>query len=115
MHRVRGDARTVCEHCEEPVRLHPRLDDQAFLSPRSTMDAIDPLRTGPGSWHNADVLRTQARQAMEVLVNHRHASIDTSARSEPLIIFHAPCVSPPATTMLISAGSKIRMISSGAA
>ena len=43
----------------------------------------------------------------------RHASMETVARNEPLIIFHAPCVSPPATTMLISDGSKILMTSSG--
>src|SRR5688572_31861209 len=43
----------------------------------------------------------------------RHASIETVARSEPLIIFQAPCVSPPATTMLISESSTIVIISSG--
>ena len=42
----------------------------------------------------------------------RHASMETVARSEPLIIFHAPCVSPPATTMLISDASKIVITSS---
>src|SRR5262245_28829097 len=47
--------------------------------------------------------------------NQRQASIETCARSEPLIIFHAPCVSPPATTMLISDGSKIVITSSGCA
>jgi hypothetical protein len=31
--------------------------------------------------------------------------METVARSAPLIIFHAPCVSPPATTMLMSDGS----------
>jgi len=31
----------------------------------------------------------------------RHASMETLASNEPLINFHAPCVSPPATTMLI--------------
>ena len=45
----------------------------------------------------------------------RHASMETVARNEPLIIFHAPCVSPPATTMLISDGSKILITSSGLA
>ena len=39
--------------------------------------------------------------------------METVARSEPLIIFHAPCVSPPATTMWISDGSKILISSSG--
>jgi len=42
----------------------------------------------------------------------RQASIDTVARSEPLINFQAPCVSPPATTMWISEGSKILITSS---
>ena len=53
--------------------------------------------------------------AIDVVPGQRHASMETVARSEPLIIFHAPCVSPPATTMLISDGSKILITSSGLA
>jgi hypothetical protein len=45
----------------------------------------------------------------------RHATIETVARSAPLIIFHAPCVSPPATTMLMADGSEIVMTSAGLA
>ena len=36
-------------------------------------------------------------------------------RRDPPNIFHAPCVSPPATTTLISCGSKIWTSSSGVA
>ena len=44
-----------------------------------------------------------------------HVSMDTVPLSAPLIIFQVPWVSLPATTMWMSAGSKMRISSSGAA
>jgi hypothetical protein len=41
--------------------------------------------------------------------------METIARSETPIIFHARCVSPPATTTLISDGAKILITWSGSA
>jgi len=43
--------------------------------------------------------RSRDVHAPLALESYRQASIETVAHSEPLINFHAPCVSPPATTM----------------
>ncbi len=75
-----------------------------------------PVRRSPVGGFRSELAGSAAYVIMgTVSTNHRHASITTCARTDPLIILHAPCVSPPATTMLISDGSKIRMSSSGCA
>ena len=51
--------------------------------------------------------RSRDVHAPLALESYRQASIETVAHSEPLINFQAPCVSPPATTIRMSEGSKI--------
>src|SRR4029079_9158033 len=81
-------------------RVTARIVDRYLLSHSTSLVSrhTEPPR-------HRDELISSVTSVSRCVASHRHSSIETLARSAPLIIFHAPCVSPPATTMWMSDGS----------